>query len=134
MKAPGMHMVPNVIDMNIARIAPEDAQRMTQAQYAVHIVAMLLHSALDHLGPQGGKALDYSSLPESVIIHIVPHFGLTLDAGQDEAMNAKTAFHAKTPQVFFEPDSQSKQQEASDEICDLSAEHLNPLCSLLQEQ
>ena len=134
MKAPGMHLVPNLIDMNIARIAPEDAQQMTREQYAVHILAMVLRSALNQLGPQGGQALDYRSLPESVITHIAPHFGLTLTAEQIEAMNAKTAFHAKTPQLFFEPDSQSKQAEASTEIRALCAEHLDPLYRLLQQQ
>jgi len=133
MKAPGMHLVPNLIDMNIARVAPEDAQRMTQAQYAVHILGLLLRRALDHLVPEGGKALDYRSLPESVITQIAPHFGLALNAAQIEAMNAKTAFNAKTPQLFFEPDSQSKQQEASDEIRTLCAEHLDPLYRLLQQ-
>jgi hypothetical protein len=35
--------------------------------------------------------------------------------------------------LFFEPDSQSKQEEASDEIRALCAEHLAPLYRQLQK-
>jgi gluconate kinase len=138
MKEPGGHLVPNLLDMEIAGIAAADAQHMSQAGYIARALAALLRTALEHIGPLGGKALDYSRLPGAVITDIAPHFGLALTAGQIEAMNAKTAFHAKAafhtgaPQPPFEPDAQGKQQEASDEARTLCATHLDPLCARLR--
>ncbi|MCX6874442.1 MAG: sulfotransferase family protein [Verrucomicrobia bacterium] len=132
MKAPGMHLVPNLIDMNISGLEPAAAQRMSQAEYIARVLATLLRCALQHLVPLGGKALDYSRLPDAVITDIAPHFQLTLTADQIAAMNAKTPFDAKTPQLFFEPDTQSKQQEASTEARTLCAELLDPLYEQLR--
>ncbi|MCX6982622.1 MAG: sulfotransferase family protein [Verrucomicrobia bacterium] len=138
MKEPGGHLVPNPFDLHTAGIALADAQHMSQAEYIARALAALLRTALEHIVPLGGKALEYPRLPDAVFTEIAPHFNLTLTAGQIEAMNAKTAFHAKaavqtgTPQLPFEPDAQSKQKEAGDELRALCAMHLDPLCARLR--
>ena len=132
-KAPGMHLVPNLIDINVASIKPEEAMHMSQAEYIARVLAELLRAALEHIGPLGGKALDYSKLPEAVFTDIAPHFNLALTDEQIAAMKAKTPFHAKTPQMFFEADTETKRQEATDEMRELCAEHLDPLYARLQQ-
>ena len=131
MKAPGMHLVPNLIDMNLSGIDPAAAQHMPQAEYIARVLAALLRCALRHIAPLGGKAFAYSHLPDAVASDIAPHFHLTLSAEQIAVMQAKTPFHAKTPQLFFEPDTQIKQQEASAEARALSAAMLDPLYAQL---
>ncbi len=126
-KVPGMHLVPNMVDLNTLAIAPFDAQQMTHLQYIARVLAEVLRAALQYIGPLGGKALDYATLPESVITTIAPHFNLSLNASQIAAINATTPFHAKQPQMYFEPDALSKQQEANEEMYALCAAHLDPL-------
>jgi len=127
MKVRGMHLVQDLIDTNMPVIASPPGQRLPEAEYAARVLAAVLRAALEHLGPSGGRAIEYSRLPEAVITEIAPHFGLDLTAAQIEAMNARGPFNAKSPQLYFEPDTQSKQQEAGAEARALCAEHLDAL-------
>ena len=132
MKAPGMHLVPNLIDINIPGIEPAAAQHMPQPEYIARVLAAVLRCALQHLVPLGGKAFDYLRLPDVVFTDVAAHFQLTLGADQIAAMHAKTAFDAKTPQLFFEPDALIKQQQATADARALCAELLDPLYKQLQ--
>jgi hypothetical protein len=129
---PGMHLVPGLIGVTVPGIDPDSALRMPQAEYIARVLAALLCAGLEHVGPLGGKAINYSSLPEAVITAIAPHFGLTLSPAQIEAMNAVTAFHAKTPYFNFEPDSESKRNAADDDVLALCATLLDPLYEKLR--
>lgn len=131
-KSPGMHLVPNLIDMNFVGIDQSAAQHMSQAEYMARMLAAIMQTALEHMIPLGGRVLDYTCLPEAVITDIAPHFNLTLSTEQKAVMNSTTSFNAKQPQMFFEPDTQSKQQEAGDDVRALCAEHLDPLYAQLR--
>lgn len=124
---PGMHLVPGLIGVTVPGIDPDAARQMPQAEYIARVLAALLHASLEHLGPLGGKAINYNHLPEAVTTSIAHHFGLTLCPAQIEAMNAITAFHAKTPCFNFEPDSESKRNAAGDDVLALCATLLDPL-------
>ncbi len=127
MKVPGMHLVQDLIETNMPAIAMAPGQRLPPAEYAARVLARILSTALDYLGPHGGRAIEYSRLPEAVFTDIAPHFGLNLTAGQIAKMKVRTPFNAKTPQLYFEPDAQSKQQDAGTEIRALCAGHLDAL-------
>jgi hypothetical protein len=124
---PGMHLVPGLLGVTVPGIDPVAALQMPQAEYIARVLAVLLQASLEYIGPLGGKAINYSSLPEAVISVIAPHFGLSLSPAQIEAMNAVTAFHAKTPYFSFEPDSESKRNAAGDDVLALCATLLDPL-------
>lgn len=47
-------------------------------------------------------------------------------------MMAVTPFHAKSRSFFFEPDSESKRQEADDDLCALCTKHLDTLYARLR--
>ena len=130
-RLPGRHLVPGMLEMNHPAL-PFGAGQMSHLEYMARVLAAMLRAALQYLGPLGGRALDYSSLPAAVITDIAPHFGLTLTAGQIAAMNSKTAYDAKQPQMSFAADAQRKQREASDEIRARCAEHLDPLYEQLR--
>lgn len=131
MKNPGMQFVQGMVGINAVQIPFGDGQ-MTHAEYMAHMLAQLLSAVLEHLRPLGGRAVDYSSLPKSVITDIVPHFDLALTTDQIAAMNEKTQFHAKQPYASFEPDAQRKQQEAGDDVRELCATFLDPLYAQLR--
>lgn len=130
---PGMHLVPGMIGATLPGIDPGEAMRMPQAEYIARVLAAVMRTALEHVGPLGGKAIDYSSLPEGVFSAIAPHFGLSLSPAQIEAMKAVTAFHAKTPYFNFEPDSETKRNAAGDDVIALCRTLLDPLYERLCE-
>lgn len=132
MKVPGMHLVQDLIETNMPPIASPAGQRLPPAEYTARVLAAILRAAWEHLGLHGGRAVEYSRLPEAVITDIAPHFRLDLTDAQIEAMNSRVPFNAKTPQLFFEPDTRSKQQEASAEARALCAEHLDALYAQLR--
>ncbi len=101
---------------------------------AARVLAGLLRAALEHLDLHGGRTFEYSQMPDAVVTGIAHHFGLNLTAAQIEAMSAKIPFNAKTPQLFFEPDTESKQQEAGAEARALCAVHLDALYRQLQSR
>jgi hypothetical protein len=131
-RAPGMHMVPNLLDLPLTGLSSEAAAQMSQTEYGVHILASILRNAVENLKPLGGIAVDYTELPEAVFTRIAPHFRLTLSEEQKQLMREKTAFHAKTPQLYFEPDSQEKQREADADLRQLCDLHLAPLRARLR--
>jgi hypothetical protein len=124
---PGMHLVPGMIDATVPGIDPDEARRMPQAEYIARVLAAVMRAGLEYVGPLGGKAINYDSLPGGVFSSVAPHFGLSLSPAQREAMKAVTAFHAKTPCFNFEPDSESKRNAAGDDVVALCATLLDPL-------
>ncbi len=118
LRGPGLQFVPGL-----------DMQGMSVVEQRTRVLAAILAAALDHL-PAGGKAIDYSRLPAAVCSggEIAEWFGLDLDDAANEAMRAVTAFHAKTPSLFFAADdSQSKQDQATAEARQWCARLLDPL-------
>ena len=73
------------------------------------------------------EVIDYAELPDAVTSKIAQHFHLTLSPADIEKMKVVTAFYVKTPSLFFEPDTASKQQETTPEGRDLCARLLDPL-------
>jgi hypothetical protein len=126
LRSPGLHFIPNLLTIRTG-ITPEDAQKMSPTKYMARVLAMLLQNALEHLRDHGGKAIDYATLPGSVISQIAPHFNLPLSPAQIEAMETRLPFQSKTPQLFFEPDTKAKQHEAPEEARTLCATLLDPL-------
>jgi len=131
-KTTGMQIVPGLTNIILPGVDPATLPFMPQPEYAARVLAVILSAALEHLGPLGGKAFDYAQLPGAVISDIAPHFGLSLTPEQIDAMNAVTPFHAKTRGFYFEPDSESKRQEADDIVRALCAEHLDSLYAQLR--
>jgi hypothetical protein len=124
---PGMHLVPGLIGETVPGIDPDEAMRMPRAEYIARVLAAVMRAGLESIGPLGGKAINYDSLPEGVFSTIAPHFGLSLSPAEIEAMKAVTAFHAKTPCFNFEPDSETKRNAAGEDVVALCATLLDPL-------
>ena len=132
LKAPGSHLVPGLLGIEVPGIDPAAAVRMPQAEYCARVLAAGCSAGIDHLRMSGGMAIDSSALPDAVTSVIAPHFRLNLTPSDSGQMNAVTAFHAKTPSFYFEADSTSKQQEASDDVREICARLLDPLHATLR--
>jgi len=132
LKAPGAHLVPGLLGVEVPGIDPAAAVHMPQAEYCARVLAAVCSAGIQHLTTHGGRAVDYDELPSAVVSGIAKHFGLNLAPSEIERMNAVTAFHAKSPSFYFEPDSAGKQGEASAEVRELTARLLDPLYTKLK--
>ena len=132
LKAPGSHMVPGLLGIEVPGIGPATAPFMPQAEYCARVLAAVCSAGIEHLRSPGGKSVDYGDLPAAFAATIAPHFRLNLTPADLDPMHAVTAFHAKTPSFYFEADSAGKQQEASAELRALCARLLDPLHAALR--
>lgn len=130
--APGMHLVPNLVDIPALKMTFEEAISMPQAEYMARVLAKISQAGLQNIVPLGGLPLEYTTLPEAVTTRIASHFNLKLTPGEAAAMMERTPFYAKQRQLYFEPDSTTKQQEASPEIRALCEKYLDPIYRQLQ--
>jgi len=129
---PGMHLVPGMVDVTTLGIDQGQVLQMPQAEYIARVLAAVMRAGLEGVVSLGGKAIDYETLPEGVFSSIAPHFGLSLSREEIEAMQAITAYHAKTPSFNFEPDSETKRRAAGEDVVALCAALLDPLYEQLR--
>jgi len=68
--------------------------------YTAYVLGALAHAATT-LEIGGGLLLPYDGLPESVFARVLPHFGVTINAGEQQALRAVTQRDAKRPERVF---------------------------------
>lgn len=99
---------------------------MSVVEARARVLADIVAAAIEHL-PLGGRAIDYSRLPDALFEEIATSFSLDLDSASTERMRAVTAFHAKSPSLFFGPDGHDKRSDASAEARAWCERLLDPL-------
>ena len=123
--APAKWIVPSLVSIHDLRFSPAD-YRGNSTEYAARVLARIFESALEW-STRGGMLVNYRQLPGAMFSEVAAHFGCSWDADETKSMMAATAYHAKTPQLYFEPDTTQKQREASPKIHDLCERYLNGL-------
>ena len=76
--------------------------------------------------------IEYNRLPEATTDEIEEHFGLSFMDEDADQMKQAAKLDAKTPKLFFEPDSERKRAEASDAARLAAAEWVNPIYEQLE--
>jgi hypothetical protein len=133
LKVPAPYLVPGMTSISLPDIDPGTTFEMPRAEYCARMFAAICSAGLEHLNnDEGGIAINYLELPQAVTTTIAKHFGLQFTSEEVEAMNAATEFHAKARHFTFEPDTQSKQSEATDEMRAACARFLDPLYAQLR--
>ncbi len=132
LKSPSSYMIPGGVGQLLTGLDWQEVTKMSSPEYCARILHAICSAALEHLGPLGGRAIDYQDLPGAVMSVIAPHFGLTPIAEEAEKMYVATAFHAKAPQMIFENDIAQKQKEASPVVREICAQRLYPLYAQLR--
>jgi hypothetical protein len=126
----GAQTVPGVVAPQIFGIDPQTID-VPDADYTAQVLARTCESAIDQIG-KGGLMIDYRTLPRAVFDRILPHFGVTLEPGEREAMEAASKRDAKAPSETFRHDSGDKQASASSEIRAAAEKHLGGIYAKLQ--
>lgn len=130
LRVPSSYLIPGAMVDFLPDLDFATSVAMSREDYAARLLSAVCSSALDHLPATDGIAIDYADLPGAVTTAISRHFHLDLSNDDIEAMNSATAFHAKSPQMFFEPDVEAKQRDAGAAIREACA----PMLELLYEK
>ncbi len=122
----GAHMVPGAIDPELFGLERESVRRMPPEEYCARVLAAIFGSALEH---RDARALfvDYDELPGALYDRILEAFGLECDPDERARMEKVTAFDAKNPQLFFEPDGEAKERAASPALREAAERWAQPL-------
>jgi hypothetical protein len=131
MRQRGAQMIPGFIG-GFTVFAGEDIFSMPPEVYCARLLAAFCRGALDFAGDKTGMFVNYTQLP-TAIDEIARHFGAGFTPDEIGQMLATTEFDAKSPRMFFEPDSEKKKNAASDAVHEAAAEWLDPLYRQLEE-
>jgi hypothetical protein len=111
----------------------EILQFSTEERFA-RTIAAFCESALANAASKLGKLINYTQLPEAVTNFICNRFGVFFSAEEVEKMQSSTKFHAKTPQMEFNPDSEKKRKEANPEVIKFAENLVQPLYERLENR
>ncbi|HEX6125010.1 MAG TPA: hypothetical protein VFZ23_06500 [Pyrinomonadaceae bacterium] len=112
----GSHMIPGNLDKFMPGIALAEALEIPAEEYCARILERICEAGITHARNANALLVNYSQLPEAVTSVVADHFGVAFDNDDISKMLKAANFNAKTPQLFFEPDSEQKREEATDAV------------------
>jgi hypothetical protein len=131
MRQRGAQMIPGFIG-GFTVFAGEDIFSMPPEVYCARLLAAFCRGALDFVDDPAGRFVNYMQLP-TAIGEITRHFRAGFTQDEIDQMLATTEFDAKSPRMFFEPDSEKKKNAATDAVREAAAQWLDPLYRQLEE-
>jgi len=128
MRQPGMQMIPGVVHA-FDDLVDKDGPNVSREEYCARVLERVCSDAVAQASCNG-LFVDYGELP-SAFHEIVRHFRVDFTPDQMATMMHTTQFDAKTPQMFFKPDSEEKQRQATHKVRE-SCNRLAPLYERLK--
>ncbi|HEX9960432.1 MAG TPA: hypothetical protein VGB00_05840 [Pyrinomonadaceae bacterium] len=128
----GAQMIPGVIERILPGLDLADVLRMPPEEYCARVLARICESALEHLPGRNALPVNYTQLPEAVAPIILKHFRIEYAPEDIEQMENAAQFNAKTPQMDFVPDSETKKKQAGDAARKAAENWVNPLYEKLE--
>ncbi len=129
MRERGSQMVPQFFPPGFFGIAA--AEDTAVEDYCARVLGAICRAVLDHrhLGDHlgGGLILNYRQLPDAVWTAVLPHFGISCSAQEQETMRRAAAHNAKSPGMPFTGDTEAKQQAVTAKVRDAAARHLGEI-------
>lgn len=131
MRQRGAQMIPGFIK-GLGVFGGENVFAISPEVYCARLLAAFCSGALNFADDPKGLFVNYTQLPDA-IAPIARHFDADFTPAEMERMLSTTQFDAKSPQMFFEPDSEKKRTAAPDAVRDAAAQWLDPLYRRLEE-
>ncbi len=131
----GAQMIPGTIEHLLPGLDFHQVLQLPAEEYCARVLSLLCESVIHQLSAgKNGKALliNYSQLPEAITSVMLAHFGVSYPAEDMDKMNAAAQFDAKTPQMTFVPDGESKKAAASEATVKAAGGNLNFLYEKLE--
>ena len=132
MRQRGSQMVPGTLTDILPGVTLAETLEMPPEEYCAKILARICTAALQHDDDENGLMVNYDQLPEALTGVIAEHFSISFTQDELDKINDAAKFNAKTPQMFFEPDSAGKQTEASSSARHAAAKWVEPLYKELE--
>jgi hypothetical protein len=132
MRQRGSQMVPGAMDTLLPGVSFTEEVQMPAEEYCARVLARFCSSALKYAGSKKALLVNYDQLPGAVAGGIGTHFGVTFTRDEIDRMNSASKFDAKTPQIFFESDTERKRTGASGAAREAAARWVDPLYEQLE--
>jgi hypothetical protein len=129
LRQPGSQMVPGLLPPALFGFDSEVQPRAEE--YCIRVLVQICRAALAH-HTESGLRINYRRLPDVVWSELADHFHVDFSADDRDRMRHASRFDAKTPALFFEDDSATKQQAVSSVCRRLSDRWLLPLYERLE--
>lgn len=130
----GAQMIPGVVGQMLPDVDLTDVLQMPPEEYCARILARICESALAQLPNRNALLVNYAQLPQAVTSVILEHFRAAYLPEEIERMESAAQFNAKTPQINFTPDSETKKKQASDAARRAAEKWLDPLYEKLERE
>lgn len=125
-KQRGAHMVPGLIGKIVPGLSFKKSVQIPPEEYCARVLGEICKNALQSLKNGEGLAVNYTELPDAVNAKILKHFNVSLDREDHEKMLATTKFNAKSPQMNFVGDTETKKREAGTAAIQAAEKFVNP--------
>ena len=132
MQKRGSQMIPDSVGRIIPGVGLDEALKMSAEEYCARALASFCETALEHAGNANAMFVNYNELPDAALTRVLEHFRVSFDEDELDRMRAAAQFNAKTPQLIFEPDSESKRAAATDSAREAAARWVDPLYKKLE--
>lgn len=133
MKQRGAQMIPGVVKQLLPNLDLTDVVQMPPEEYCARVLALICEAALNRVPNKNALLVNYTQLPEAFASMILKHFRVAYAPEDVEQMKNAAQFNAKTPQVSFVPDSETKKKQASDTAHAAAEKWVNSLYEKLEK-
>ena len=130
MRQRGMQMVPQFFPPSFFGIGDEDSR--LDGDYCARVLAAICRAVIEHQHLGSSLFLNYRQLPDAVSAALLPHFGISCNEEEQEAMRRVTKQNAKSPGMPFTGDAEVKQRAATATDRDAAARHLGEIYDRLE--
>jgi hypothetical protein len=134
MKLRGAQMIPGVVEKLLPGLNLTDVLQMPPAEYCARVLARICENALNRLPNQNALLVNYTQLPDAVTSIVLKHFRAAYAPEEIEQMKNAAQFSAKTPQMNFVPDSETKKKQAGGAAHAAAEKWVHPLYEKLERE
>lgn len=114
LKQRGSYLVPGIVSPSRFGIDPSAAACMPAEEYCARALAAICEAGLHHSRQYDGLLVNYSELPAAVASTILEQFRVVCTSAELAAMAEVATYDAKTPSLYYTPDSAAKRQAVTD--------------------
>jgi hypothetical protein len=115
-RSPGAWTVTSALEPEIFGVRREDVLSIPRSEYLARTLGCMCAAALQHRGCGRGLLVNYDELPEFVCGRLPAHFGITFSPVELERMRMVSRADAKTPQLIYSDDRQTKRRAVTSEL------------------
>ena len=129
---PGAWTVTSALEPEIFGVKREDVPSISRPEYLARMLGRMCAAGLEHRGCGRGLLVNYDELPDFVCGRLPAHFGITFSQAELDRMWMVSRADAKTPQLIYSDDRQTKRLAVTSELHAIVDQWLSPLFERLE--